>query len=120
MHLVQCRTLSSYIPSKGLMFLQKFSFISTPCITNFPVCLRTTDGFPFKRGVFQDDPLSPIIFLMVFNPIIEFPQSKNDCGFNLNGDKIITLLVLVSKQCAIIYQALQCCHHTTFLENEKC
>ena len=41
-----------------------------------------------KRGVFQGDPLSPIIFLIVF---IEFLQSKNDCGFNLNGEKIITL-----------------------------
>ena len=38
----------------------------------------STDGFPFKRGVFQGDPLSPIIFLMVFNPIIELLQSKND------------------------------------------
>ena len=49
------------------------------------------DGFPFKREVFQGDPLSPIIFLMVFNPIIEFQQSRNDCGFNLNGEKLITL-----------------------------
>ena len=32
----------------------------------------SSDGFPFKRGVFQGYPLSPIIFLMVFNPIIEF------------------------------------------------
>ena len=39
-----------------------------------------TDGFPFKIGVFQGDPLSSIMFLMVFNPIIEFLQSKNDCG----------------------------------------
>ena len=28
---------------------------------------------------------------MVFNPIIEFLQSKNDCGFNLNEEKIIIL-----------------------------
>ena len=66
----------------------------------------STHRFPFKRGVFQSDPLGPIIFLMFFNPIIKFLQSKNDCGFNLNGDKIITLLVLVSKQCAIIYQSI--------------
>ena len=57
--------------------------------------LRATSllmGYPFKRGVFQGDSLSPIIFLMVFNPSIELiPTSKNDCGFNLNGEKIITL-----------------------------
>jgi len=28
---------------------------------------------------------------MAFNPIIEFLQSKNDCGFNLNEEKINTL-----------------------------
>jgi len=28
---------------------------------------------------------------MVFNQIIESLQSKNDCGFNLNEEKIITL-----------------------------
>ena len=28
---------------------------------------------------------------MVFNPIIEFLQSKSECGFNMNGVKIITL-----------------------------
>ena len=28
---------------------------------------------------------------MVFNPIFEFLQSKNNCGFNLNREKIFTL-----------------------------
>jgi len=74
---------------------------------------------PLKEEYFKMTRLVPIIFLMLFNPIIEFPQRKNDCGFNLNGDKIINLLVLVSKQCAKIYQALLSCHHTTFLENKK-
>ena len=48
----------------------------------------STDGFPFKRGVFQGDPLSPIIFLMVFDPIIEFLQMWCDeqltLPYNLN------------------------------------
>jgi hypothetical protein len=37
--------------------------------------VRTADWvseiFHFCKGVFQGDPLSPIIFLMCFNPIIE-------------------------------------------------
>ena len=46
-------TLSSYIPSKGLKFPQKVSFISTPCIIiNFLVYLWTTSllmGFTLKE-----------------------------------------------------------------------
>ena len=51
----------------------------------------TTDAFPFKRGVFQGDPLSPIIFLMVFNPIIEFLQSEIKHGFTSINSQTITL-----------------------------
>ena len=53
MHLVLCHTLSSHIPTKGLIFLKKFSFISTPCIIfNFLLHLWTTFllmGFPLKE-----------------------------------------------------------------------
>ena len=34
---------------------------------------------------------NPTYYKVGFNPIIEFLQSKNDCGFNLNEEKIITL-----------------------------
>ena len=41
--------------------------------TNFQATVHTnsfiSEVFSFKRGVFQGDPFSPIIFLMVFNPI---------------------------------------------------
>ena len=48
--------------------------------------------FPFRRGVFQGDPLSPIIFLIVFNPIIEYLKMKEDTyGYDLNGSRYITL-----------------------------
>ena len=36
----------------------------------------SSTAFSFKRGVFQGDPLSPIIFLMVFNTIIELLQNE--------------------------------------------
>ena len=38
----------------------------------------TSDPFTFKRGVFQGDPLSPIVFLMVFNPILNNLKSFED------------------------------------------
>ena len=44
-----------------------------------------TNEFPFKRGVFQGDPISPIIFIMVFNPLIEFLQSETGSGYDFEG-----------------------------------
>ena len=51
-----------------------------------------SEPFRFKKGVFQGDPLSPIIFLAVFNPIIQHLKiMETQYGYNLNGTKYITL-----------------------------
>jgi hypothetical protein len=50
-----------------------------------------TEPFSFKRGVFQGEPLSPIIFLLAFNPVIESLQSEKNLGFQLAGEQVITL-----------------------------
>lgn len=51
----------------------------------------SSSSFRFRKGVFQGDPLSPIIFLMVFNPIIEFLSSKEKSGYTLDEMKFISL-----------------------------
>ena len=43
----------------------------------------STPSFPISRGVFQGDTLSPLIFLITFNPIIQLAQSLSTCGFCL-------------------------------------
>ena len=43
----------------------------------------TTPSFAIERGVFQGDTLSPLIFLIAFNPIIQLAQSLSTCGFRL-------------------------------------
>ena len=43
----------------------------------------STPSFPVSRGVFQGDTLSPLIFLITFNPIIQLAQSLSTCGFQL-------------------------------------
>ena len=50
-----------------------------------------TQNFSFKRGVFQGDPLSPIIFLVVFNPIIEFLEENSKFGYKMQEENTITL-----------------------------
>ena len=47
--------------------------------------------FYFKKGVFQGDPLSPVIFLTCFNPILEYLCGLRERhGYDLNGTKITT------------------------------
>ena len=50
-----------------------------------------SDKFEFKKGVFQGDPLSPLVFLICFNPIIEHLKKYEHHGYNLDGEKFITL-----------------------------
>ncbi len=52
----------------------------------------TSEPFRFQKGVFQGDPWSPIIFLLTFNPILEYLTTLQDeYGYNLNGTRFITL-----------------------------
>ena len=51
-----------------------------------------SNNFSFNKGVFQGDPLSPIVFLICFNPILEkLKQVESKYGYNLEDERIITL-----------------------------
>ena len=51
-----------------------------------------SEEFKFNKGVFQGDPLSLIIFLACFNPVIEFLKEHELAdGYDLNGVSFITL-----------------------------
>ena len=58
-HLPEC--VSTYITS---LYSQLTGVITGPS--------WTTTKFPFRTGTFQGDPLSPVIFIHVFNPIIQY------------------------------------------------
>ena len=58
---------------------------------NLESCIVTkswkTDTFAFKRGVVQGCPVSPLIFLITFNPIIQWLESQKKFRFDLsNGE----------------------------------
>ena len=45
-----------------------------------------SERFVFKRGVFQGDPLSPTIFICVFNPLLEYILSERKHGYKLDSN----------------------------------
>ena len=50
-----------------------------------------TEIFEFKKGIFQGDNYSPIIFLVIFNPLIDYiKQFKDTHGYQLGNTKVIT------------------------------
>ena len=51
-----------------------------------------SEAFKFCKGIFQGDPYSPIIFLVVFQPLLDFILKKKETlGYKLGGYKVITL-----------------------------
>ncbi len=50
--------------------------------------------FPFCHGVFQGDPLSPTIFLMVFNPVLlKLKNMEEKFGYKLHSDDKSTSII---------------------------
>ena len=73
-----------------------FSFFYANCRAVVETPSWRSQPFPFCRGVFQGDPLSPTVFLMVFNPVLlKLKNVEEKCGYRLCSDgkstSVITL-----------------------------
>ena len=77
----------SHIPSTVIRYKKLYSnlgYVYGPAWNSQP--------FKFRRGVFQGDPWSPILFLLAFNPIIQdLKAQENRFGYYFNGQHVITL-----------------------------
>ena len=73
-----------------------FSRLYSSCQAVVQTPTWRSEQFSFRRGVFQGDPLSPTIFLMVFNPVLLHLKNMEDkVGYKLhNGDKTASFVTL--------------------------
>ena len=56
--------------------------------------------FQFKKGIFQGDNYSPIIFLVVFNPLIDYiTKFEETHGYQLGDTKVITNHLIIYIEC---------------------
>ena len=85
--LIQLTLKRFHIPSEVEKYITSlYSNISGTVVTKS----WRSEPFHFRKGVYQGDPLSPIIFLIAFNPILEVLQNMKQKGYMLNKDtKII-------------------------------
>ena len=50
-----------------------------------------TDIFSFKKGVTQGDPMSAVIFILAFQPIIDHLKKNEKFGVLINEQRVVTL-----------------------------
>ena len=71
-----------------------FSFFYANCRAVVETPSWRSQPFPFCRGVFQGDPLSPTVFLMVFNPVLlKLKNVEEKYGYKLCSDGKTTSVI---------------------------
>ncbi len=51
----------------------------------------SSSSFSMSQGVFQGDPLSPLIFILCFNPLLDFLKENSKFGYKFKNTSIISL-----------------------------
>ena len=89
--LIQETLKRNHLPENVQSYLSNFysngrAVVQTPSWKSQP--------FAFKRGVFQGDPLSPTVFLMVFNPVLlKLKNMEESFGYKIHSDSKTTSVI---------------------------
>ena len=76
----------SFLQSVSSLYSNLTAIISTEEWCTAPI--------PFRIGVYQGDPLSPIIFTTVMATLTDSLKSLADCGYTLSGSSVTTNILL--------------------------
>jgi len=86
--LIQLTLKRNYLPGN---FIQYISLL----YNNVKLSVHTSDWssnvFSYRKGTLQGDPLSPLLFILTFHPILMALETNTRLGFDLDGTKIISL-----------------------------
>ena len=75
--LIQTTLENNFIPENIRLYFHNFYSQVQPVLETKS---WRSNPFSLKRGVFQGDPISPIIFILMFNPILQDLQNQSHKG----------------------------------------
>ena len=78
----------NFLPENVITY---FSTLYSSCQAVVLIPAWRSNPFHFHRGVFQGDPLSPTVFFMVFNPVLQHLKNIEErCGYKLHSETTTT------------------------------
>jgi len=86
--LIQLTLKRNHLPCN---FIQYISLLYNNVKLSVQTPSWSSNIFYYRQGTLQGDPLSPLLFILTFHPLLMALENNRNFGFNLDGMKMISL-----------------------------